>query len=186
MMVGGAMSGYCSTGKVNNPMMPRMTIVMEMTAEKTGRSIKVLRFMILSVKNYHSFVVGLRRKVYLHAANPRLRPQLRPPLSSHSLRYIPDLHSHGSLARELIAPCRQLPYIHRPCPALRKWQLWGTTMQFSFRTGMMTLPEPPLCQQSLFIGEHGTQTDCTRRGIDYTTDSFYLTFLRIDRTVIEL
>ena len=36
MMVGGAMSGYCSTGKVNNPMMPSMTIVMEMTAEKTA------------------------------------------------------------------------------------------------------------------------------------------------------
>ena len=32
------MSGYCSTGKVNNPMMPRMTIVMEMTAEKTDQS----------------------------------------------------------------------------------------------------------------------------------------------------
>ena len=44
MMVGGAMSGYCSTGKENNPMMPTTTIVMEMTADSTGRSIKVLGF----------------------------------------------------------------------------------------------------------------------------------------------
>jgi hypothetical protein len=45
IMVGGAISGYCSTGRLNSPMIPTTTIVIEMTADNTGRSIKVLKFM---------------------------------------------------------------------------------------------------------------------------------------------
>ena len=40
--VGGAMSGYCSIGRLNKQITPNMTIIMEITEDKTGRSIKVL------------------------------------------------------------------------------------------------------------------------------------------------
>jgi hypothetical protein len=46
MMVGGAMSGYCSTGSVNNPIIPTTTMVMDITADRTGRSMKVRKFII--------------------------------------------------------------------------------------------------------------------------------------------
>ena len=44
--VGGAISGYCATGKPRTAIRPAMTIVMEMTAAKIGRLMKNLeRFM---------------------------------------------------------------------------------------------------------------------------------------------
>ena len=43
--VGGGISGNCSKGSEGNPISHRKTIGMEITAEKTGRSMKYLRFM---------------------------------------------------------------------------------------------------------------------------------------------
>ena len=43
-MVGGAISGYCSTGKVNSPMIPTTTIEIEITADRMGRSIKAVSY----------------------------------------------------------------------------------------------------------------------------------------------
>ena len=51
-MVGGAISGYCSTGKVNNPIIPTTTIEIEITADRMGRSIKVLKFIFFLVLFY--------------------------------------------------------------------------------------------------------------------------------------
>ena len=53
MTVGGAISGYCSMGSVASPMIPAMTMTMEMTDANTGRSIKCL-----SVMAYSSFAVS--------------------------------------------------------------------------------------------------------------------------------
>ena len=39
-MVGGTISGYCATGKVNRHTSPRMTVTMAMTLAKIGRSMK--------------------------------------------------------------------------------------------------------------------------------------------------
>src|SRR5947207_886454 len=40
LMVGGAISGYCATGKRRNATMPRITNTIETTAAKIGRSMK--------------------------------------------------------------------------------------------------------------------------------------------------
>ncbi|GJG35947.1 hypothetical protein PRLR5107_16610 [Prevotella lacticifex] len=42
MMVGGAMSGYCSIGRLTNPIVPRSTKNMETTVESTGLFIKLV------------------------------------------------------------------------------------------------------------------------------------------------
>ena len=52
--VGGAMSGYCSTGSVARPIRPPITITMDMTDASTGRSIKCF-----SVIGYSSFSVSV-------------------------------------------------------------------------------------------------------------------------------
>ena len=52
MTVGGAMSGYCSTGSVARPIRPAITITIDMTDANTGRSMKCL-----SVIGYSSFSV---------------------------------------------------------------------------------------------------------------------------------
>ena len=40
LTVGGVMAGYWSTGSIFRPMIPTMTITMEITAEKMGRRMK--------------------------------------------------------------------------------------------------------------------------------------------------
>ena len=40
LMMGGAISGYCATGKRKNDTAPRMTKTIEITAAKIGRSMK--------------------------------------------------------------------------------------------------------------------------------------------------
>ena len=45
-MVGGAMSGYCVTGSVANPIKPRMTSKMEITVDSTGRLINLAKFIL--------------------------------------------------------------------------------------------------------------------------------------------
>ena len=42
MMVGGAMSGYCSIGSDTNPMVPNSTSRIDTTVESTGRLIKLV------------------------------------------------------------------------------------------------------------------------------------------------
>ena len=43
--VGGAMSGYCSIGRVARPMQPARTMTIEITLDSTGRSMNTFNFM---------------------------------------------------------------------------------------------------------------------------------------------
>ena len=87
--------------EVKSPMIPATIIVMEITAESTGRSINVLTFIVLN------FV--LLQSVFLHAISLRLRLRSRRRYSIRRLRYTLVLRSHGSLLRGRIASCRLLP-----------------------------------------------------------------------------
>jgi len=46
-MVGGAISGYCSTGSTESPMTPTITMNMDITSDRIGLSMNVLRFIFL-------------------------------------------------------------------------------------------------------------------------------------------
>ena len=48
MTVGGAMSGYCSIGKLTRPISPTSRISTDTTQAKMGRSIKSFSFIIRS------------------------------------------------------------------------------------------------------------------------------------------
>ena len=41
------MSGYCVTGMETNPRIPKITMIMEIAVERTGRLIKLSNFIIL-------------------------------------------------------------------------------------------------------------------------------------------
>ena len=49
--VGGAMSGYWVTGMDTRPRIPKMTIMMEITVESTGRLINLSNFIVLRFAN---------------------------------------------------------------------------------------------------------------------------------------
>ena len=49
LIVGGAISGYCSTGKDTRPITPANIIVIDITVERTGRSINVFKFINYSL-----------------------------------------------------------------------------------------------------------------------------------------
>ena len=46
MMVGGAMSGYCSIGSDTKPMVPSSTKKMDTTVESTGRFMKLVNVIV--------------------------------------------------------------------------------------------------------------------------------------------
>src|SRR6516225_2398341 len=54
LIIGGAISGYCATGRRENETPPRMTKTIETTAAKIGRSIKKCEMRI----SVHSRVIG--------------------------------------------------------------------------------------------------------------------------------
>src|SRR5215470_9857232 len=54
-IVGGTTSGYCATGRETYAIEPRITVTIEMTAAKIGRSMKK-REMFMSLELRHCFV----------------------------------------------------------------------------------------------------------------------------------
>ena len=49
LMVGGAISGYCSIGSEKRPIKPTIRITAEMTIDNIGRSINVFRFILIQL-----------------------------------------------------------------------------------------------------------------------------------------
>jgi hypothetical protein len=47
-IVGGAISGYCVIGSETKPMIPRITMKIEITVDRTGRLITLLNFIVYS------------------------------------------------------------------------------------------------------------------------------------------
>jgi hypothetical protein len=75
LMIGGAISGYCATGRRENDTPPRMTKTIETTAAKIGRSIKKCDMRISA----HSGVIRAERKL-------RALPPLQLQQSAHAKR----------------------------------------------------------------------------------------------------
>src|SRR6201982_4317197 len=68
LMIGGAISGYCATGRREKETPPRMTKTMDTTAAKIGRSIKKCEMRI-------SVYSRIRPDEKTRAGPPRLRQQ---------------------------------------------------------------------------------------------------------------
>src|SRR5262245_2036182 len=82
LMIGGAISGYCATGRRANDTAPRITKTMETTAAKIGRSMKKCEiFMTGSVGLRLRGVGGGRRRTLLLRCDLGARP--RPHKSIH-------------------------------------------------------------------------------------------------------
>src|SRR6516165_8399366 len=69
LMIGGAISGYCATGRRVKETPPRMTKTIDTTAAKIGRSMKKCEIRI----SVHSRVIPARRKFKAAPRLPRKR-----------------------------------------------------------------------------------------------------------------